>query len=256
MGWQTHPDRHRLTRAPFGHTAPSALAAAGLYTYGYAHGAAGDYVPGARCTSGDPGSCLVDPAVTNRGTDDLLVGTDIPSMVILGEYESILPGDTSVIPGEMPALTIYHEVGATGTALWSLRSGLSKTPISGDGAHPGFAHELSGRIIGARNTAVTLTLTALFDITVTALDVWAAASPSTAGTYGLECEKNGTDDMLDSAPEDLTALVAGTATQPTLTGTAANLSLEKGDTIVLTATASDHALTNGTFYALIEATRG
>lgn len=251
MGWEQRSDVAGVHELPYEHIEDTGLAAAAFYVYG----SGGDEDPGVRYTSGDVGNCLVDPEVVSHGTDVIYVGHDIPDMVIANHMHRVPLGGSLPLPGVHAALIVYHAVSATGTAKWSVNAKLSRLPNTGTNGHPGHARDLSGSIVGVRNTAVALTLTALYGLTVTALKLWAPAAPTTVGTYGLECEKNGTDDMLDSAPFDLTTLVAGTTSSVTLTATSANLVLAKDDTILLTATASDHALTGGTFYVLVEATK-
>ena len=251
MPWPSRSGFEKLYEYPYNHLNDAGIAAAAFYEYG----PGGDEDPGTRVSSGDIGTVLINPEIVSHGTDVIYVGNDIPDMVI-GNHMSRVPlGGSIVLEGIHSTVIIYHAVGATGTAKWSVNSRLGRMSNNRNNPHPGHAREMTGTVTGVQNSTVTTSLTAPFALTVTAVKIWAPASPSTAGTYTLAVEKNGSDDMLASSPFDLTTLVAGTTSSLSLTGTTANLQLVADDYVRLAAAASNNALTSPTFYALVECTK-
>jgi hypothetical protein len=256
MTWKTVLGRHLVGDWPYFHKPATNLAAGGFYTYG----PSGDDDPGTRSTGGDTGACMSNPIVRNLGTVDIYVGVDIPSMVILRQWMELpaaTAGQPSVlqIPGMYASLTMHNLVGAGAAAEWTLYSDLCDTPTSGAASHPGHARELAGKIVGVPNGAALDTFSPDFGGTVTAIWLWAAGVPTTAGTYTLTVY-NGANNMLSAASYDLKSLTpAGTAKSLTLTGTSSHLDFTNTSVFTCTSSSNNADLTNGTYYILFAVTK-
>lgn len=255
MPWQNVPGREHIHSWPYQHD-HSALAQGAFYTYG----SGGDENPGTRATSGDPGNCQVDPVITNTGTVDIYVGTDLISMMLDDEATVIEPdAPPQVLPGELASLIVYNAVGSGAVATWGVHSKLSRrlNEPARNAGHPGHAREHTGIVEAVPNGTGELDITALWALQTTGIWLWAPGTPtSAAGTYIMAVKKNDTANMLSGASFNLETLSAGVAKKDIgLSGTPADLQLDAGDTINIDAISDNVDLVDGDFAVLIAATK-
>ena len=261
MGFEQRASHRHIPFVPFGLTDTS-IAAKTLYRLG----PDGDIDPGSRF-AGDPGNVLVDAVFKNTGTVDLQVANSPVEMLIgdaLGvvHYTLVPAGEAIELVGERGEMCVYNPEAADAGSytIDSLlgrrtnRSAVNRAPAFTviDG-HPGHDPELSARVIGQANGVASVTLTVPKGtgdgFTIAAIELLAQTKPASAGgTYLLTVTGAG-NNLLVAATFDLETLTAVTVETLVLTGTAADLNLDPGDSVVITATSNNEDLATADFFA-------
>lgn len=250
MAWFGDSSYNGVPNVPFSHT-NSGFAAGAYVRYGYG----GDVVPGARHAA-DTGAVLGNVTVRNLGADTLAVSADQTWAAFNAEFYTVPAASAIELPGQFGSVHVWNNGSAIGT--YSIGGTLVRKP-TGPAAnvanHPGHAMPLSASVTANPGGAVTADITAPAAMTLTQHGLWAVGAPTTAGTYTLTINNVTTGvSLLDSPPVDLTALVAQTESNPTITAVVADRSIAKGDVIRLTATSDNGDLTAGDFLYLMTAT--
>ncbi len=203
----------------------------------------------------NPGAVLSDIVARSVGAKPLFFAKRLVD-VLSGTPRFSIPETSGELElrGDVDTLYVYNAEGSTSTADAKLHGALTARKNSGHlGGHPGHG-DFGCRIANAANAATAVTITAPWNITVTAIRLWSkAVATSAAGTYLLTVTGNG-NNLLSAASYSLEGLVSVTLTAMTLTATAANLNIDAGKTIVLTATSNNVDLSSGDLVASVEYT--
>lgn len=112
----------------------------------------------------------------------------------------------------------------------------------------GFAQHASESRMGTlvANSANTFTFFAHRNLTITGISRYFLVRPTSAGGTVVTGITGNGNQLLVSSSEDEEAVSDATLTAYTLTGTTANLTLSKGDKIVITITSNNADMINGT----------